>query len=423
MSRPSDKWLSAQDAVSAIRPGMTVALGHVGVEPLSLTAALWERGPELRDVTLLAGMMLTGYPFLKDERLREAFRLKTWFMPGSLLGPSANVAADYLPFDWMQTARFLVSGVTDVALVQVGEADEDGYHSLGVSVGQHLPMLRGARKVIAEVNPAMPRTGGAALVHHSRLDVLVRAEHPLIPFPHRAAGAADVAIANSVAAYVPDGATLQFGIGSIPGAVLDRLVDDGRRDLVIHSQVTDPARRLIEAGCCRADGPAARVGEVLGSEELYRWADRNPAIEMVDAFGTHAPEALAQVGNLVSVNSALEVDLYGQVNSESLDGRQVGAIGGSLDFAIGAQFPGNTAVIALRAATRDGASRIVPCLPAGPVTTQRSLVQIVATEYGVADLRGLSVSERAVALANLAAPERREALLRAAHEIGKRRRP
>jgi acyl-CoA hydrolase len=422
MPTSSDKWRDASDAVSLIRSGMTVGLGHVGAEPLSLTAALWDRGPGLRDVTLLSGMMLSGYPFLKDE-LRDSFSLRTWFMPGSLLGPSGQVEAEYLPFDWVQTARFLTTGRIDVALVQVSEADGQGYHSLGISVGQHLPMLNGARLVIAEVNPNMPRTGGAALVHQSRLDVLVRADHPLIPFPHRPAGAADVAIANNVVDYIPDGATLQFGIGSIPGAVLDRLAEEARRDLVIHSQITDPARALIDAGCCRRELPAARVGEVLGSEELYRWADRNPLIDMVDAFGTHAPEALAQISDFVSVNSALEIDLYGQVNSETLDGQQVGAIGGSLDFAIGAQFPGNLSVIALRAQTRGGTSRIVPCLPAGPVTMQRSLVQVVATEYGAADLRGLSMGERAVALANVAAPDRRETLLRAAHEIGKGRRP
>src|SRR5690606_22553386 len=195
------------------------------------------------------------------------------------------------------------------------------------------------------------------------------------------------------------------------------------RDLTIHSQVTDPARRLIEAGCCPSRSSIARVGEVLGSLELYAWADRNPALDMVDAFGTHSPDMLAKIRNFVSVNSALEIDLYGQVNSESLNGKQIGAIGGSLDFAIGGQFADNLAIIALRSETSRGISRIVPCLQAGPVTTQRSLVQIVVTENGAADLRGLSVSERAIALAGLAAPDKREDLLRAAHEIGKGQRP
>jgi acyl-CoA hydrolase len=362
-------------------------------------------------------MMVTGYPFLKDPD--SPFRLKTWFMPGTLMsGDMRDVKADYLPFGWTQAARYLRSGVVDVAIVQVGEADAEGYHSLGVSVGQHRPMVDGARLVIAEVNAAMPRTRGDSLIHESRIDVLVRGDHELIAFPNRVPGEIELAIGRRAAELVPDGATVQFGIGSIPGAMLKGLIELGRRDLHILSQVTDPARELIEAGCCARDGgPVALVGEVLGTTDLYRWSHENPAIEMADALSTHALESFCGRGSFVSVNSALEIDLLGQVNSEWLGGRQAGAIGGSLDFGIAAQMERNRSIIALNSATNKGKSRIVPMLGQRPVTIQRSLVEFVVTEYGVADLRTLTAAERARALAAIAHPDHRESLEKAAAEI------
>ncbi|GGC78018.1 acetyl-CoA hydrolase/transferase family protein [Chelatococcus reniformis] len=418
MSRTAaSKWRSAADAVDAIASGMTVGLGHVGAEPTALTAALWERGRDLRDVTLLSGMMLTGYPFLKPET-GDGFRLKTWFMPGTLLSAEAReVEAEYLPLNWTQTARFLLSAGTDVALVQVSEADAAGYHSLGISTGQHRPMIRGSKLVIAEVNPAMPRTCGDSLIHESELDILVRAEHPLIAFPHRDGDPIDRAIGLKAAELIGDGTTIQFGIGTIPGAMLDGLLALGRCNLRILSQISDPARALIEAGACVADGPKAIVGEVIGSHALYEWARDNADLAMADALSTHAIAGFATRERFVSVNSALEIDLYGQVNSETLDGRQVGAIGGSIDFAIGAQLDGNLSIIALRSATKRGEARIVPVLKPGPVTVPRSLVQVVVTEHGVADLRNRTMKERAQALAAIAHPDHREDLARHAAAI------
>jgi acyl-CoA hydrolase len=413
----SSKWRSAADAIDLVTSGSTVAVGHIGVEPITLTRELWARGDRLRDVTLLSGMMVTGYPFLKTPD--SPFRLKTWFMPGTLMsGDMREVRADYLPFGWAQTARYLRSGIVDIAIVQVGDADAEGYHSLGVSVGQHRPMIDGARLVIAEVNSAMPRTCGDSLIHESRIDVLVRGDHELIAFPNRVPGDTELAIGRRAAELVPDGSVVQFGIGSIPGAMLKGLIELGRRDLRILSQVTDPARELIESGCCVDDGgPAAVVGEVLGTTDLYRWSHENAAIHMSDAFSTHTLESFADRGSFVSVNSALEIDLYGQVNSEWLGGRQTGAIGGSLDFGIAAQMERNRSVIALNSVTSKGKSRIVPVLGQGPVTIQRSLVEFVVTEHGVADLRGLTVAERAGTLAAIAHPEHRETLEKAAAEM------
>ncbi len=410
------EWRSAADAIDEVRSGMTVGIGHVGAEPVSLTAELWSRADRLRDVTLVAGMMLTGYPFLKGPD--SPFRLRTWFMPGTLMsGEMRDVVADYLPMNWTQTARYLESGVLDLAIVQVSEADAEGFHSLGISASQHLPMVRGARRIIAEVNAAMPRTCGDARVHASEIDILVRGDHGLIPFPNRAAGEVERRIGQAAAEWVPDGAWLQFGIGAIPSAMLEGLIDRGARGLRVLSQVTDPARVLLDSACCDGPGPRAVIGEVLGTEDLYRWSHENDRLFVTGAAATHAPEALMGRGQFVSVNSALEMDLFGQVNSEWLDGRQAGAIGGSMDFGMAAQFEGNLSVIALNSVTAKGKSRLVPMLGAGPVTVPRSLVQVVVTEHGAADLRGLTVNERANALAAIAHPDHREALERAAHAL------
>ncbi|MFG1347764.1 acetyl-CoA hydrolase/transferase C-terminal domain-containing protein [Xanthobacter autotrophicus DSM 431] len=410
------KWRSAADAVDIVESGSVVALGHLGAEPVTLTQELWTRAYRLRDVTLLSGMMVTGYGFLGIPN--NPFRLKTWFMPGTLMsGSMREVVAEYLPLNWTQTARYLRSGIVDTAIVQVSDADVDGYHSLGISVGQHRAMVDGARRVIAEVNSAMPRTCGDSLIHQSQIDILVRGDHDLLPFPNRAPGEAELLIGRRVAEMIPDGSWVQFGIGSIPGAMLKGLIALGRRGLRILSQVTDPARELIEAGCCVEGAPKALVGEVLGSRELYAWSNGNRDLHMTDALATHSPESFAARERFVSVNSALEIDLLGQINSEWLDGRQAGAIGGSMDFALAAQLEGNRSIIAINSVTNKGKSRIVPILAPGPVTVPRSLVQFVVTEFGSVDLRNRTVGERAQALAAISHPDHREELEKAAFAL------
>lgn len=418
MPSPKDtRTCSAAEAASLVASGQVVAVAQLGAEPVSITGALWARAPDVRDVTIVTGMMVTGYSFLKIPD--SPFRLRTWFMPGALLGGAfREVTAEYMPLSWAQTARWLCQLRPDVTLIQVSPADAEGFHSLGVSTSMTRPMMRGAGLVIAEVNARMPRTLGHSRVHRSEIDWLVPADHDIPDFPHRDGDAVDRAIGERAARFVPDGATLQFGIGTIPGATVGALIGEGRRDLRILSQLTDPAMRLIEAGAGTTKGPAAFVGDILGSQELYRWADGNPAVSMVtDATESHGLDAVHRWSPLVSINSALEIDLYGQVNSEVTDGRTVGAIGGSIDFAMAAQVPGGTSVIALRSATRHGSSRIVPVLPAGPVTQPRSLQQFVVTEHGTADLRNLSVRERALAIADLAAPDHRDALRHAARRL------
>jgi len=411
------KVMTPDEAVARIASGTTVAVGSLSAEPVALTAALWRRAGELRDVTILAGLMLTGYPFLRPE-MAGAFRLRTWFMPATLIGGATReIAAEYLPLSWAQTARYVAEVPADVALLQLSPADRDGYHSLGISVSLCRPMLEAARLVVAEVNDAMPRTFGEALVHESEIDIAVPASHPLPGFPHREGDDVDRRIGRFAAELIDSGSTLQFGIGTIPGATVRSLIDLRRRELRLTSQLTDAARALMDAGACVDGAPKAIVGEILGTTDLYAWCHENRSIEMVGAERSHSIRALSGREKFVSINSALEVDLYGQVNSEWLDGKQSGGIGGSLDFAVGAQIDRGLSIVALRAATAQGASRIVPALQAGPVTVPRALVQVVVTEHGVADLRNRTSRERALALAGIADPTHRAALKQAAGHL------
>lgn len=418
MNNSNKKWRSAAGAVAAITSGKKVAIGTFSAEPLRLTAALWERAADLTDLTIVSGMLM-DYSFLQSKAASN-IRLRTWFMPGTLLKKSAGVVnAEFIPLTSVQAVRYFQAATDiDFALVQVSPANEDGMHSFGINTSNTRAMVNAAKFVIAEVNEQMPFTMGDSLIHESAFDVLVASNHELPDFPNRAAtDEADICIGRRVAELIKSGSTVQVGIGSIPGAVVEGLIELQRKDLVFISLVSDAVRKLIEAGCCVQANPKAVVVQAMGTRELYRWVAHNPAIAFVDALTTHSLETLHGRKNLVSINSALEVDLWGQVNSELLDGKQAGGIGGSMDFAIGGQFESALSIIAMRSTTNSGASKIQGSFQPGPITIPRSLVQIVITEHGVADLRNLSLRERALALANIAHPTHRQYLIDAALAI------
>jgi acyl-CoA hydrolase len=360
-------------------------------------------------------MLLSGYDFL-DGALPD-LRYRTWFMPGSLAGrrlPPESV--DFLPVSWAQTMHEIENEPADVVLVQVSPPDRHGWCSLGVSVSYTLPAVLGARRVIAQVNPRMPRTGGESLVHESRIAAYVPVDAPLPPFPVGAPTGTGAVIAALAADLVPDGATLQPGIGALPSQVLTVLAERGAR-VRLHSMLTDAGIDLVRGN--GTEGRGALVGEVVGSQELYDFVDGNPAVAMAPAARTHGMRALVDLPRFVSVNSALEVDLFGQVNLEYLDGVQAGGVGGSLDFMIAAMLPGNLSVLVMRSSARGGTiSRIRPTLGTGPVSIPRTLTQVVITEYGVADLRGATVAERAERLLAIAHPDHRSDLERAWKRLG-----
>jgi 4-hydroxybutyrate CoA-transferase len=411
------KKVSASEALLQVRSGMLVASGGLSAEPIVLLEALAERVSRTPSVTLLGGMFIDGYRALSPH-LGNAIRLETWFMPLTLLGDvGMGPDVDFLPMTWAQVCRYVETLEIDVCLIMVSPADENGYYSLGISSSLNSFLVKRSRVVIAQVNDEMPYTLGDSLVHESQIDFIVEHSSPLPPYPLRPPGELDAVIGRHVASLIPDGAMLQCGVGTIPEAVARCLAEEGRSGLRITGMLTDAGRGLVEAGCCVPDGPAIVVGEVCGSPDLYRWVDRNPAMLVKDGLHTHSLQALAEYPLFVSVNSTLEVDLFGQVNSEVLRSGQAGGIGGSVDFMIGAMFGDNRSVVALPSITSRGVSRIVPCISKGLVTAPRTLVQFVATEFGVADLRYLSASRRAEALANISHPDHREQLLAAAKEL------
>lgn len=393
--------LTSQEAAEVIEPGWRVGFGGLGSEPRTVFGEIVERARELPGLTLIAGMLLSDYAFL--AKLPSGVRFRTWFLPPALTESSAR-SVDYVPLTWSQVGTLLKRDPPDAALVQIGPADPAGFHSLGVSVSYNRPLVDSARIAIAEVNLAMPRTGGDALVHSSRFDFLVPVDRPLLTLTSKPPDEVDRVIASRVATLVPENAVVQPGIGTLPNQVLRELVLQGKKGLTIFAAVTEAVRDLAEAGC------VAKIvaGEVLGGEALYAWVDRNPLVEMRDLRITHDPRYLRKLSPFFAINSALEVDLFGQANVEWIAGRQIGGVGGSLDFAIGAAGDG-AYILAMRSTDRSGRSRIVPRLTC-PVSIPRTLVQLVVTEHGVADLRGRSDSERAQALLAIADPSHRTAL-------------
>ncbi len=408
-------WMSAAEALSKVQPGMSIAFPHLSAEPGVLTAALWKRAEAVKDLTVISGMLLTGYKFLSAPCAAN-ITFKTWFLPGTLLRKTAaDVKAEYLPLTWAQTARYLMETPFDVGLIQVSPADDEGYHSFGICCTAVKGIAHSAKLLIAQVNPSMPRTLGDSRIHASQIDILVEGDAPLTEYPNRPLDEIDSEIGRLIADLIPDGSSISLGVGGIPLAAANALIDKGARDLRFINTFTDPSMALIEAGCATADMPKAETGDIFGSQALYDWVANNPAVALSDALTTHRPEDFVRRKTVVSVNSALEVDLLGQVNAETIGGKQAGSMGGLIDFAVGGQVEGGQFILGLRSQTNQGKPRIVTKLDGDIVSLSRTFVETVVTEYGVVNLRGLTVRERALALASIAHPDDRDALRAAAN--------
>ncbi|ALL79244.1 hypothetical protein AD006_32170 (plasmid) [Pseudonocardia sp. EC080610-09] len=403
---PQDTARRARELVEVVGDGDLIVSAALGTQPRHLLRALADHAARLSRIELAAGMFFSDYAVLTSP----AVRFRTWFPPGTAPGQSVpGDRVEYLPMGWAQVVDWLTHRAQpDVAVLQVSTADADGWHSYGISSSYTSAAVRAARLVLAEVNPQMPRTRGAR-VHRSELDGVLEVDEPVPEYPRRSPAEVDHAIAEHVAGLVTDGRTLQAGVGSIPDAVFRRLAKEGRHDLRIHGAAGPGLLELHNAGCL-AEGPMT-VGEVMGDRELYDAVDDSPLITMVGGDRTHSAAALLAVPNMTCINSALSVDVYGQVNTEYVDGRHVGAVGGAIDYSRAATWPGNEGIVALRSTTSRGAvSRIVPRLDAATVSLPRDSTRFVVTEYGVADLRDRTVPERRSALARIAHPAFRSSL-------------
>ena len=402
---------SLADAVARLRPGMKVLLPPACGEPAALVGEICRQAPRLTDLTLLGGIHLGDYPWARPEH--AALRYATWHMAPRLEEARRRGRVEFVPIRYYDLTREFVAGgawAPDCVLVHCAPPDARGYLSLGVSVGVALPAARRAPLVIAQVNPAMPRTLGNAFLHRSQIDAWVEVDEPLLPYPPTPVGEIERAIGRHVAGLVPDGATVQVGVGAIPQAVLEALVD--HRELALHSLLVDSSVTLVERGVVtnalkRVHRGRMDIAEAMGTRRLFDFVHEHPLVNMESSAFVHDPETVARLDRFVAINSALEVDLTGQVTAESLGPRQVAGIGGQFDFVLGAgRSRGGATVIALPSTGRDGAaSRIVARLSAGAaVTSPRFLAEWVVTEHGAAELRGKGERGRAEALLAVAHP-------------------
>jgi acyl-CoA hydrolase len=413
----------ALDLARFLGRGDRIVIGQACGEPPSLVEALITQGAEIGN---LSAFIATSFSGLFMPESAAAFRLSSMGAIGVLRAMSNAHALDVVPIHVGQIGPCIEAGIIgcDVAMVQVSPADEAGNHSFGLIADHVRQAVATARMVIAEVNEAVPFTFGEMLPA-ARIDVAVHINRPPVQVPPAAIGPVDESIARYAACYIGDGACIQTGVGAVPDALL-RLLKD-RRDLGVHSgMLGDGLADLVEAGVITnarkaIDAGVSVNGALIGTQRLYDFAHRNPALRMCDASYTHNSAVHAQIENFVTLNSALEVDLTGQVNAEQSGSSYMGGTGGSVDFVrAGARSPGGRSIIALPATAKGGGlSRIVPTL-SGPVTSARSEVDVIVTEYGAAELKGRTLAERARRLVAIAHPDYRETLDRAAFEIARR---
>lgn len=420
------KRVSLEAAASLVNSHEHVYVSGNAATPTPLLEALAARRDELTNVELVHVLQMGSDPFASMD-LEGHFRRRSLFV-----GPADREAvnsgrADYVPVFLHEIPKLFRERHVpiDVAFLQVSPPDEHGFMSLGCEVIASKAALEAAPRVIALVNERMPRTLGDTFLHVSRLTALVEIDHPLPTLPRSEFAELDLQIAGHVAQLVEDGATLQLGIGAIPDAVLASLRD--RRDLGIHTEmisdsVVDALERGVVTGAKKTLHPGRVVGTfVLGSEKLYRFVHDNPAFELHPVDYVNDPFVASQNDKLVAINSALELDLTGQVCAESIGTRIYSGFGGQLDFIRAAsRSRGGRPIIALPATAKGGTvSRIVPVLNKGAgVVTTRADVHYVVTEFGTAALFGRSLRERALALIEIADPRFRDALTRAAAERG-----
>ena len=386
--------------------------------------ALVARAPEVYDVEILHILTHGPAPYAKRDLL-EHFRQNSFFIGANVRAAVHEGVADYSPLFLSDVPRLFREKRKhlDVALVQVSPPDAHGYCSFGVSVDVVKAAVESADYVIAEVNPNMPRTLGDSFVHVSTLDVLVQSDRPLLEFPMEAITPEAEKIAEFIESLVPDGATLQTGIGNIPSAVLAALKN--KRDLGIHTEmITEAVVPLIESGALNGRRKTLLPRKIVtsfcfGNQKFYDYIHDNPAFEFRPTEFTNDPFQIARNRDMIAISSAIEVDLTGQVCADSIGGKFYSGFGGQVDFMRGAARAENgKPIIALPSTTRDGSiSRIVSWLKTGAgVVTSRADVHYVVTEYGIANLHGKTVRERAIALIHIAHPKFRDELLRQARE-------
>lgn len=419
------KITTAQEAISHIHSGQRVFLtGNCSIPHVAL-AALVEHAPDLQDVEICHALTVGSADYVSPE-MAGHLRVNTMFIGGNVRKAVNEGRADFTPVLLSEFPLLFKQKILplDVALVHLSPPDEHGFCSFGIEVGLTKSPAEAAKIIIAEVNQQMPRTLGDSFIHVSRLDYVIPVDYPLQELVFHPEGDAEAVekIAGFIAELIPDGATLQLGIGAIPNAVLKYLYE--KKDLGVHTELfSDGVIDLVEAGVLNSSRKTLHPGKiiagfVIGSHRVYEWAHDNPLIELHPSEYVNDPFVIAQNDRMVALNSAIEVDLTGQVCADSIGPKLYSGVGGQLDFIYGAaRARQGVPIIALPSTARQF-SRIVTTLkPGAGVVTTRNHVRFVVTEYGIADLYGKSIRQRAKALIAIAHPNFREELTREAHQL------
>ncbi len=421
----SIRFVSPEEAVKAIKSGAHVHLSSVASAPQCLIKAMCARGDRKEFQNVHIHHLHTEGPApYANEKYEGIFQLDSFFVGSNVRRDTQSGYADYIPVFLSETQKLYRSGALpcDVAMIQVSTPDKHGYVSLGTSVDATLAAVETAGTVIAVVNERVPRSFGDAFIHSSQIDIFVEDNTPLEEAHFTAPTEVEKMIGNHCAALIEDGACLQMGIGAIPNAVLAQL--GNHKDLGIHTEMfADGVLPLVESGVINGRNKAIDRGKMvstflMGSQKVYDFIDDNPGVLMMDVGYTNDPYIISRNPRVTAINSALQVDLTGQVCADSLGTKFYSGVGGQVDFIYGASLSkGGKAIIAMPSVTNKGVSKIAPVLnPGAGVVTTRAHIHWFVTEYGAVDLYGKSLQERARLITSVAHPDHREELEKAAFD-------
>ncbi len=428
LQRYESRLTSAEEAVKPIQSGQRVFLtGNCSV-PQQLLSALVKHAKSLEDVEIVQVLTVGPAPHA-DARMQGHLRVNTLFISANVREAVHEGRADFTPVLLSEVPTLFREGhlPLDAVLIQVSPPDEHGFCSLGIEAGLVRTPAQVAKTVIAEINEQMPRTLGDSFIHFSKIDYAVPVNYPLAELPMGETNDISMQIGQHIAKLIEDGSTMQMGIGGIPDAVLHYL--SNKRDLGIHTELfSDGVMKLIQEGVINNEKKTLHPGKIvagfiLGSHQLYDFVDDNPIVELHPTEYVNDPFVIAQNEKMISINSAIEIDLTGQVCADSIGPRLYSGVGGQLDFVYGAaRSKGGKPIIALPSTASPGGgepvSRIVPMLrPGAGVVTTRNHVHYVATEYGIAHLYGKTIKQRTQSLIAIAHPDFRESLHSKAKEL------
>lgn len=411
------KFVSANEAVHTVQSGNRIFFQGAAMTPNLLIDALCERYESLNNVEIIQ-VHTEGHAKYLDSPYKEAFKLKSCFVGGNVRKGVNSKNGDYVPIFLSEIHLLFRRNILplDVAFIQVSPPDRHGYCSLGTSVDITLPAIQTAKKVIALVNPQVPRTHGDGIIHCSNIDYAVEIDTPIHQSFANEPTAIEHQIGKHIAELIEDGATLQMGIGNIPNAVLNNLTSHKR--LGIHTEMfSDGILPLVEKGIITGEEKELKTGKIVttfavGTQKLYNFIDDNPLVHFKEAGYTNDTSLIKLNPKVTAINSAIEIDLTGQICADTIGQYQYSGVGGQMDFIRAASLShGGKAIIAMPSTTHKGISKITPFLNHGAgVTTTRAHVHYVVTEYGVVNLFGKSLKERAKSLIEIAHPDHRETL-------------